>query len=98
MLVPAMPPINGVYSTDHGNGTILLTINSLAPALVGSYTCTATNVRATEDGITTIFGPPPPPTLSNSNVEVEGSTVTISLSITDTNIVIITHYMLSVYT
>ena len=96
MLVSASQPIEGVYSTDLRNGTILLTINPLCPTFTGSYTCVVTNTLGTGSGITTVYGPPPPPTLSYSNVKVNGSTVTITLekSVTHT---VVTHYLLIVY-
>ena len=96
MLVSDSQSTEGIYSTDQGNGTILLTINPLRPTLIGSYTCNATNIRATSVGITTVYGPPPPPTVSKSNVKVDGSAVTVTLGKSIPNAVI-THYVLSLY-
>lgn len=93
----ASSEVLSIYSTDHKNGTLQLTINSLLSFLLGTYTCNATNARGIAVGTTAVFGPPPPPPSSDFGVNVNERTVVISWKRPTSTDIVVTKYRVTIY-
>lgn len=87
-------PTGRVFYTDHRNGSVSLTIDSLDTTLVGAYTCNAMNERGQDMDAITVFGPPPPPVDPVIMIISEGVLITWKRPSTD---VVITSYAIAVY-
>ena len=78
-----------------GNGRVLV-ITSLTEALLGSYSCNATNERGSDVSVLPVIGPPPPPA-GIPDVSRKGSQFTISWLRPTSSDAVITGYKVNLY-